>query len=32
MQRARNEGYLRGAREAELFRLAITGAFQREQA
>jgi hypothetical protein len=32
MQRARKEGYARGAREAELFRLAIAGAFQREQA
>jgi hypothetical protein len=32
MQRARNEGYVRGARETELFRLAIAAAFQREQA
>jgi hypothetical protein len=32
MQRARNEGYVRGAREAKLFRLATPGAFQREQA
>jgi hypothetical protein len=29
MQRARNEGYVRGAREAELFRLAIAAALQR---
>jgi hypothetical protein len=32
IQRARNEGYVRGAREARLFRLAMVGAFQREQA
>jgi hypothetical protein len=31
MQRARNEGYARGAREATLFRLSMAGAFQREQ-
>jgi hypothetical protein len=32
MQRARNEGYARGAREARLFRLAMAGAFQHERA
>jgi hypothetical protein len=32
MQRARKEGYARGDREARLFRLATTDAFQREQA
>jgi hypothetical protein len=32
MQRARKEGYARGAREARLFRLATAAAFQREQA
>ena len=32
MQRARNEGYSRGSREAKLFRLALSRAFEREQA
>jgi hypothetical protein len=32
MQRARNEGYVRGAQEARLFRLAMAPPFQREQA
>jgi hypothetical protein len=31
IQRAQNEGYVRGAQEARLFRLAMVGAFQREQ-
>ncbi len=32
MQRARNEGYARGAREAKLFELAVGKVFEREQA
>jgi hypothetical protein len=32
MARSRSEGYARGAHEAKLFRLAIAGTFQREQA
>jgi hypothetical protein len=32
MQRARNEGYSRGAREAKLFRLAVGKVFARESA
>ena len=32
MQRARNEGYSRGAREAKLFKLAVGKVFEREQA
>jgi len=31
MQRARNEGYSRGALEAKLFRLALGKVFEREQ-
>jgi hypothetical protein len=31
-QRARNEGYSRGAREAKLFMLAVGKVFEREQA
>jgi hypothetical protein len=30
--RSRNEGYLRGAHEAKLFRLAMAGTFRRQQA
>jgi hypothetical protein len=32
MKRARSEAYLRGAREAKMFRLATGGVYQREQA
>jgi hypothetical protein len=32
MARSRNEGYVRGAHEAKLFRLVMTGAYQRQQA
>jgi hypothetical protein len=32
MQRARKEGYARGAQEATLFRLAMAAPFQRERA
>jgi hypothetical protein len=32
MARSRREGYLSGAREAKLFRLAIAGTHQRQQA
>ena len=32
MKRARNEAYLRGAQEAKMFRLAVGGSYQRQQA
>jgi hypothetical protein len=31
MKRAREEGYLRGAHEAKIFRLATRGVFERQQ-